>query len=359
MSEKKVGRSPDSDIVIYDPQKRVSRTHLFVKCVNGNICIKDNNSVNGTFVNGKKIKPEVFIKINRTDQVTLSKDYLITKDINELFRFESAKVAELPADKRDATLIFEGERAIFHNAGKKVIFDTEKTTIGDLSDSDQTSFVTIGRADDNKIVIDKSFISRHHCRIRLLMPTVIEIEDLGSSNGTFADNEKLIPNKKIQFASSVRVRFGESFNLNLKKVFPEIKIIEKKHPLKGAKAGALGQPILPHEQKAFNELEEIWNEYNDRQNQISNKASSFALAGSALGIVASVFTGGLMTPLIMSGGGLLGKYLGQQETNKIKGDLNYENAFLTSYCCPRCKESFQKKPWITINDCFKCKLKFR
>lgn len=359
MSEKKVGRSPDSDIVIYDPQKRVSRTHLIVKCVNGNICIKDNNSVNGTFVNGKKIKSDVFIKINRTDQVTLSKDYLITKDINELFKFESLKGADVPTDKRDATIVFEGERATFQNGSKKVIFDTEKTSISDLSDSDQTSFVTIGRSDDNKIVIRKSFISRHHCRIRLLLPTVVEIEDLGSSNGTFADNEKLIPNKKIQFASSVRIRFGDSFNLNLKKVFPEIKIIDKKQQLQPPKVGAIGQPIQQHELKAFNELEEIWNEYTNRQNQISNKASSFAIAGSALGIVASVFTGGIMSPIMMGGGGLLGRYLGQQETNKIKGDLNYENAFLSSYCCPRCKESFQKKPWITINDCFKCKLKFR
>jgi ribosomal protein L37AE/L43A len=55
----------------------------------------------------------------------------------------------------------------------------------------------------------------------------------------------------------------------------------------------------------------------------------------------------------------LGRYLGAQKSKEIKTDLNYENMFLVTYACPRCSESFQKRPWVTIRDCNKCKIKFR
>jgi pSer/pThr/pTyr-binding forkhead associated (FHA) protein len=359
MTEKIVGRNSDCDIVIYDPKKRVSRKHLIVKCEKGVLHIKDAGSTNGTYVNGKKINPNLFVKLKKSDQITLSTDYPITNELHELLN-KSIQVENKPeVPKSEATIVYDGSKATFTNGDKKVIFDADKTSISDLSDADQTSFITIGRGKDNQIVINKEFISKYHCRIRLLMPTILEIEDLGSSNGTFADDEKLVPNQKFQFASSVRIRFGPTFNLNLQKVLPGIQIIEKKK-VPVAKSGALqNKPIQPDELKAFHELEEIWNEYVERQNSASNKSFSYGLAGSALGIVASVFTGGILTPFVMGGGVMLGRYLGQQESNKVKGDLSYENAFLVSYCCPRCKESFQKKPWITINDCFRCKLKFR
>ena len=53
------------------------------------------------------------------------------------------------------------------------------------------------------------------------------------------------------------------------------------------------------------------------------------------------------------------KLLIDMKYNKINLDHFYEDEFLQAYACPRCHESFQKKPWVTIRDCFKCKLKFR
>ena len=102
-----------------------------------------------------------------------------------------------------------------------------KTQIGDISDVDNTPFVTIGRNADNRIVIANNNISRYHCKIRLLTPLMIEIEDLGSANGTFADDEKLIPNKKCKYSSSVQIRLGKDYSINLVKIFPNINIIKK------------------------------------------------------------------------------------------------------------------------------------
>ncbi len=55
LSEAKVtiGRSPDADIVIDD--KRVSKVHCLVQYQKGAILVEDNNSTNGTFLNGQRI----------------------------------------------------------------------------------------------------------------------------------------------------------------------------------------------------------------------------------------------------------------------------------------------------------------
>jgi hypothetical protein len=62
--------------------------------------------------------------------------------------------------------------------------------------------------------------------MRLLTPFMFELEDLNSTNGSFVENTKLEPNKRYQFDSSARVRFGSDFNLNLKSIFPNIELIQ-------------------------------------------------------------------------------------------------------------------------------------
>jgi hypothetical protein len=90
-------------------------------------------------------------------------------------------------------------------------------------------------------------------------------------------------------------------------------------------------------------------------------ANGFGIGGVVFGLAAVAMTGGagMLGLLCMGGGTVLGRWLGQQASNEIRSDLTYEDAFLEAYACPRCKESFQKKSWITIRDCYRCKLKFR
>jgi pSer/pThr/pTyr-binding forkhead associated (FHA) protein len=366
MLEKIIGRSPNSDFVIFDPKNRVSRTHAKILIHGDKVLIQDLKSTNGTYLNGKKLAPEKYHEIKRTDKVTLSIDYVFETDqffAGNRVHADSTKV--LGGDESEMTIVFKENKATINDGKRTIQMDADKTTISDISDVDATPYVTIGRVQGNKIIIDQSFVSRNHCRLRLLAPMIIEIEDLGSSNGTYADNEKLIPHKKYQFTSSVRIRLGSSFNLDLRKILPGIQVIDKQQappsPKPSHPQAPSIEPIKPHEMKAFNELEQYWNEYVERQNKVGNTTNSYSLGGAAIGgIAAAVMPGiGILGALISVGGGLLGRYLGQQESNKIRGDLTYENAFLETYCCPRCKESFQKKPWITIRECFKCKIKFR
>lgn len=362
-----IGRDSNCDYVIFDPKKRVSRKHAEVQIKDNFYYIKDLNSLNGTYINGSKITSGTQFKLAKNDKVTLSSDYVL--DIFKIFiDDDSTRFFSSSTSPQQPTVVYENSKGTFRDGNKVVEFDRDKTQLGEILEMDKSPFVTIGRNSDNKIVIDSSNVSRYHCKIRMITPVMLEFEDLGSTNGSFADEEKLTPHKKYQFASSVNLRLGSSYALNLKKIFPNIHILQKapvpkKEPPRTNPTN--NEPISKKELESFNELEAIWREFVERQNQANNSATGYGIGGAVLGIVASVFlapvTGGasIIGTLATAGGGILGRYLGQQQSSKIRNDLTYEDAFLQTYACPRCSESFQKKPWITIRECFKCKIKFR
>ena len=362
MLNKIIGRDPKCDYVIFDPKNRVSRVHAEVSAVNGNILIKDLNSLNGVFINGNKIKPGIPTQISTKDNITLSVDYHI--DLSNILAINDDSTKLYKQDeKAQHSLVFKNEKGVYNDGQKTIIFDRDKTQIGDMLQMDNSPFVTIGRNSGNKIVINNSNISRYHCKMRLVTSVMIEVEDIGSTNGTYADEEKLLPNKRYQFSSAVKIRFGASFQLNLKNIFPSIQIIQKpNHSQQQQLAPNPNAEITAKQSAAFKDLEEVWKEYIGRQNQANNAAVGYGIGGAVIGIAAAAFTGmtgGIGGILLTSGSGILGRYLGQQESSKIRNDLTYEDVFLQTYACPRCMESFQKKPWITIRECIKCKLKFK
>lgn len=64
---------PDIDLAAYDARdKGVSRRHAVLIRYRGMIHILDLNSVNGTFLNGERILPEVPYALNGGDQVMLA-----------------------------------------------------------------------------------------------------------------------------------------------------------------------------------------------------------------------------------------------------------------------------------------------
>lgn len=359
------GRDTSCDYVILDPQRRVSRKHGCVYKFNGEFFIKDLGSTNGIYVNNNKIPYNNPINFKLTDQITLSKDFVL--DIFEVMPINLDRTLVMNSAAKSNLTNPKSNVVTFQSGDKKVNLDIEKTSISDVIKLDNSPYLTIGRGNDNKLVLPHTFISRNHCKIRLITPQIIEIIDLGSSNGTYVDSQKLQPNKPYQFSTAAMIKFGSSFPFDLKKIFPNIQIVQRNIQQENAPKPNLQNPfdqspITKKEKKAFNELENVWKEYVERQNKANSSAMGYSIGGAAFGIAAAAFTGltgGIGGIVLMSGGGLVGRYLGQQKTNEIKGDLTFEDMFLETYCCPRCKESFQKKPWVTIRDCYKCKIKFK
>lgn len=346
---KTVGRSESCSLVVLDPPKKVSRHHLDVINEHGKFFVID-QSTNGTYINGSRIRSRERVLIQRTDHIRLADSFVL--DINSLF--------PLVQSHGDETKILnKGGDVALHFEDKTVIFNNEKTEIGEILSIDQSGFLTFGRSRDNNITLPDPVVSQKHCRIRLVGKNILEIEDLNSTNGTYVDSEKLEPRKISRYASCVSIRLGNSHVLNLKEHFPNIEIISKPQD-KQAPRSQQGAPISLTELKAFNELETVWKDYQKRQQDVMNAGSGIAMGGMAASALAATFmTNPILGAIVGLGGNLVSKYISQQKVNKLRGDLTYEDMFLTVYACPRCKESFQKRPWVTIRDCVRCKIKFK
>ncbi len=79
-----VGRDPDSDIVIDDIE--VSRNHLTITRKGNTFQIEDQNSTNGTFINGRKLEKPTEIK--NGDLISLGQ--------NNVLEFVYEKINEIP-----------------------------------------------------------------------------------------------------------------------------------------------------------------------------------------------------------------------------------------------------------------------
>ncbi|MEO8704936.1 MAG: sigma 54-interacting transcriptional regulator [Kofleriaceae bacterium] len=69
-----------------------------------------------------------------------------------------------------------------------------------------TGTLTIGRASKCDVAIDSGSVSRHHSN--LIIASDVEVEDVGSSNGTFVDGAKLPPNTRVKLTVGVPFLVG-------------------------------------------------------------------------------------------------------------------------------------------------------
>jgi len=66
------------------------------------------------------------------------------------------------------------------------------------------SEISIGRSSSCQIILQDTFISQLHARI-MKTPQGVVVEDLGSTNGTYLNNEKLKGSKQAQPGDRIRV----------------------------------------------------------------------------------------------------------------------------------------------------------
>ena len=70
-----IGRDPKCNIVI--DNKMVSRHHATIQKIKDDFYIKDEESTNGTFVNGMKLEKDKFMKINPGDKITIGTEIVV------------------------------------------------------------------------------------------------------------------------------------------------------------------------------------------------------------------------------------------------------------------------------------------
>ena len=163
-----IGRGSDCDMVIDDPM--VSRAHLTVAPASGGWVLEDLGSRNGTFANGKRITVLAFgsdgasVRLGDPDGVVVG----LLPSGGESLRGDG----QVPSDVRRGTGVDQvaGDADVCRPAG---------------------TVISIGRASDNTIVLaDDLLVSRHHAQV-LAKGETGELTDLGSSNGTFVNGQRV------------------------------------------------------------------------------------------------------------------------------------------------------------------------
>ncbi len=203
-----VGRL-NADVLLSDPS--VSRSHARIIVQNGAITIEDVGSTNGTFVNGQKLTPQVPVPLVDGAEIAFGGTKLTLRMPGTAPAQPAAEPALAASEPVTQTLTVTAEEAV----AEAPAAEEEAEVVAYWCSDDGTMRIplspgmyTIGRRPSNHIVIPDPYVSGNHA-ILLVEPDLVNIEDVGSTNGTFVDDTKLIPHVAAPLPFGVKVQIGQ------------------------------------------------------------------------------------------------------------------------------------------------------
>ena len=185
-----IGRLNECDIELNQPN--VSRQHAFIKRVGENLQIIDNNSGNGTFVNGRRVRHAA---LHNGDEIRIGPNTLVVDVQPEKMTGQEIEVARVKASQKP-TRVEKLSRFIISDCTSG-----EKRTAEFSSEN-----LTIGRGDKCRLVLDDPEISRLHATIHHQRGS-FTLKDSGSINGTLINGERVIEQR---LASGDLIEMGQA-----------------------------------------------------------------------------------------------------------------------------------------------------
>ncbi len=148
--------------------------------------------------------------------------------------------------------------------------------------------IIVGRKGDQPFSITDKSVSGKHLKLTPLPDGNVLVEDLGSTNGTFIDNVRIL---KTTVSRDTVIRMGTNYTFKVSNVLPEVSREPSQKKSKNANQ--------PKEVKEYSisHLKDVWDEYEDTLAQIKENTQKLAkkrmvpiMLGSASGLV-SAFVG--------------------------------------------------------------------
>ncbi|MFJ9112950.1 FHA domain-containing protein [Streptomyces sp. NPDC102283] len=167
-----VGRDPESDVVIDDI--RVSWHHAILHPEAGHWTIEDEDSTNGTYTGGRRI---------RATDVGAGSEIRFGNPSDGPRAVLLGREPPAPAAAPSLSSSADRPSAVSMPAATGTF--RQPTTVRPLP----AKTVRIGRDAGNDLVIDDLVVSRHHAELRAAAEGAYEIVDLGSHNGTFLNGQ--------------------------------------------------------------------------------------------------------------------------------------------------------------------------
>lgn len=137
--------------------------------------------------------------------------------------------------------------------------------------------IIVGRRGDQGFPITDRAVSGKHLKLTALPNGKVQVEDLGSTNGTFVDGVRII--QKVVDRNTV-IQMGSTFTFRVSDVLPEVNtppVRLIRQPAPGSPAGMQGSgsqiPTKPAEYSIAH-LEKVWNDYDRALMEIREKAQN-------------------------------------------------------------------------------------
>lgn len=190
-----IGRDPSCDLVIEASSVMVSRRHAKILTSEDKFLLVDNNSFNGTYLNGKRIV--AVAELTHDDAIQLGfngplLEFCLSSAVQQNFRQDTPQFAKVSSSSVESaaspkTIVFHG--GLISQEVKSKSQMAEPTLLMTLR-LDEKNELRIGRDAANHIMLDSLQISKFHARL-VWDGVKILLEDLDSTNGVFVNGRRV------------------------------------------------------------------------------------------------------------------------------------------------------------------------
>lgn len=144
--------------------------------------------------------------------------------------------------------------------------------------------IIVGRRGDQSFPITDKAVSGKHLKLTTMPDGNVQVEDLGSTNGTFIDGVRII--KKVVTRNTI-VQMGTTFTFLVSDALPKAKVPPTPQ--------TPPTPPKPVAEYSIANLERVWNDYEKDQAEIKDKAQAIGkrrmlpmMIGMASGTLSSI-----------------------------------------------------------------------
>ncbi len=199
-----VGRAPAGEGAIQLDSPAVSGTHAaFWMDENGTPFVRDEDSANGVFLNGRRLTPGEPAELRDGDQVVIDEFCLsfraATEPASPEEQGEGAQASPDAASEAERSSAGDGASLI-------LITGVEGRQPGEVIPI-PTRVAIIGRLPECSIVLSHPSVSSRHARLEL-REGQWRVVDLESTNGVFVNEEQILPNDPREISDGDVLRIG-------------------------------------------------------------------------------------------------------------------------------------------------------
>ena len=243
--------------------------------------------------------------------------------------------------------------------------------------------IIIGRRGEQSFPIMDKAVSGKHLKLTTMPDGNVQVEDLGSTNGTFIDGVRII--KKVVSRNTV-VQMGSTFTFRIIDVLPEVKTPSANPSGNTINGGTRIVPPTPPTPptppkpeydeevlRKFHNLESVWNKYQEEKiNLQKNNASKgflrmlpmFVLGGLGylISCIPELAQFRIAITLAGLGIGIIITWISYQSATSLPEQMEKLNQqFQINYVCPKCKQFLGFTPFEGLKNrgqCSACKSKW-